>query len=139
MPYTDFVVRPPDPHNFDGEGDGRGCEGYTGGSWQQLVATSPKTAGFITLIFRMYGIYIVAFSLLAIAIAATAYRRGERWAWWALLVGNTVAWISAMSYDQIVGAIGPFELTEYLGLALICGSLALTVPSRRRQGLRIES
>ena len=106
-----------------------GYQGYTGGSWQHLVAVSPETAGYITLVFRMYGIYIVAFSSLAIAIAATAYRRGERWAWWTLLVGNTVAWISAMTYDQIVGAIGPFELTEYLGLALIYGSLALTVPS----------
>lgn len=109
-----------------------GFEGYTGGSWQQLTAASPETAGYITLVFRMYGIYIVAFSLLAIAIAATAYRRGDRWAWWALLVGNTIAWVSAMTYDQIVGAIGPFELTEYLGLALIYGSLALTVPSSRR-------
>jgi hypothetical protein len=109
-----------------------GYEGYTGGSWQHLVATSPKTAGYITLVFRMYGIYIVTFSLLAIAIAAKAYRRGERWAWWALLVGNTIAWISAMTYDQIVGAIGPFERTEYLGLALIFGSLALTVPSSSR-------
>jgi len=108
-----------------------GYEGYTGGSGQQLVATSPKTAGYITLVFRMYGIYIVAFSLLAIVIAATAYRRAERWAWWTLLIGNTIAWVSAMTYDQIVGAIGPFELTEYLGLALIYGSLALTAPSRR--------
>jgi micrococcal nuclease len=24
--YRDFPVRPPDPHHFDGEGDGRGCE-----------------------------------------------------------------------------------------------------------------
>jgi hypothetical protein len=24
--YTNFVVRPPDPHNFDSDGDGRGCE-----------------------------------------------------------------------------------------------------------------
>ena len=111
-----------------------GFEGYTGGSWQELVATSPKTAGYITLVFRMYGIYIVAFSIMAIAIAATAYKRGERWAWWALLVGNTIAWISAMTYDQIVGAIGPFELTEYLGLALIYGSLALTVPASGRHG-----
>ena len=59
-----------------------GYEGFTGGSWQQLAATSPKTAGYITLVFRMYGIYIVAFALFAIAIAATAYRRGDRWAWW---------------------------------------------------------
>jgi hypothetical protein len=105
-----------------------GFEGYTGGSWDQLVATAPKTAGYITLVFRMYGIYIVAFSLLGVAIATTAFRRGERWAWWALLVGNTIAYVSAMTYDRIVGAIGLFEWSEYLGLALVYGSLAVTAP-----------
>jgi hypothetical protein len=105
-----------------------GYEGYSGGSWRQLAATSPQTAGYITLVFRMYGIYIVAFGLLAVAIAATAFRRGERWAWWALLAGNTVAFISAMTYDRIVGAIGPFEWSEYLGLAVIYASLAVTAP-----------
>jgi hypothetical protein len=118
-----------------------GYEGYTGKSWQQLVAASPETAAYITLVFRMYGIYIVAFGMLAIGIAATAYRRGDRWAWWILLIGNSVAWISAMTYDLIVGAIGPFELTEYLGLALIYGSLAITYPLRRNgaTGRRAET
>jgi len=106
-----------------------GYEGYSGGSWHQLASTSPQTAGYITLVFRMYGIYIVAFGLLAVAIAATAFRRGDRWAWWALLVGNTVAFVSAMTYDRIVGAIGPFEWSEYLGLAVIYGSLAVTFPA----------
>ena len=105
-----------------------GYEGYTGGSWHHLVATSAKTVGYITLIFRMYGIYIVAFGLLAIAIAATAFRRGDRWAWWALLTGNTIAFVSAMTYDRIVGAIGPFEWSEYVGLAVIYASLAVTAP-----------
>jgi hypothetical protein len=35
-----------------------------------------------------------------------------------------------MSYDWTVNAIGPFELTEYLGLALIWGALAATAPFR---------
>jgi hypothetical protein len=35
-----------------------------------------------------------------------------------------------MVYDQIVGAVGPFELTEYLGLAVVYGSLAVTARSR---------
>jgi hypothetical protein len=105
-----------------------GYEGYSGSSWNELVATSPATAGYITLVFRMYGIYIVAFGLLAVAIAATAFRRGERWAWWVLLVGNTIAFVSAMTYDRIVGAIGPFEWSEYLGLGVIYGSLAVTAP-----------
>ena len=61
-------------------------------------------------------------------IAVTAFRRSEPWAWWTLLLGNTMALVSAMRYDWIVNAIGPFELTEYLGLALVFAALALTAP-----------
>jgi hypothetical protein len=83
----------------------------------------------------MYGVFNVVFGVLAIAITITAFRRGETWAWWALLVGNTIAFVSAMTYDRTVNAIGPFELSEYLGLALIYGALAVTAPfllARRR-------
>lgn len=105
-----------------------GYEGFTGASWDALAAVSPKATEFATLLFRMYGLYGVAFSLLAIAIAANAFRRGKSWAWWALLVGNTITFVGAMAYDQMVRAVGPFELTEYLGLALVYGFLAITAP-----------
>ena len=105
-----------------------GYEGFSKGSWQDLVSTTPKAAEFMRVVFRVYGAYIVAFSTLAIAMAVTAFRRGERWSWWALLVGNTIAFVSAMAYDLTVGAIGPPEMTEYLGLALIWGAHAVTAP-----------
>ena len=80
------------------------------------------------------GASALAFGLMAIAITVTAFRGGERWAWWTLLVGNTIALVSAMTYDRTVNAIGPFELSEYLGLAIICGALAITAPFFRRDG-----
>ena len=64
--------------------------------------------------------------LMGVAIAATAFRRGDGWAWWTLLAGNTIALVSAMTYDRTVNAIGPFELTEYLGLVLVFAALAMT-------------
>src|SRR5512144_140580 len=90
-----------------------GYEGFTQHSWSELTSASPLTAEFITIVFRVYGAYIVAFGLLAIAIAATAFRRGESWAWWALLFGNTIAYGSAMMYDRALGVIGPLEMSEY--------------------------
>ena len=105
-----------------------GYEGYSGGAWPQLASASPTVARYMTLLFRMYGIYNVVFGLMTVAITLTAFRRGERWAWWTLLVGNTIALVSAMIYDWTVGAIGPFELSEYLGLASIYAALAITAP-----------
>jgi hypothetical protein len=102
-----------------------GYEGYSGGLWSELAA---PIAGYMAVLYRMYGIYNVLFGLMGSAIAVTAFRRGEPWAWWALLVGNTIALVSATRYDWIVNAIGPFELTEYLGLVLVWGALALTAP-----------
>ena len=107
-----------------------GYEGYSGGSWSELEGASPLVAEYMAVLYRMYGIYNVLFGLLGSVIAVTAFRRGERWAWWTLLVGNTVALASAMTYDKTVHAIGPFELTEYLGLALVWGALAATAPFR---------
>ena len=105
-----------------------GYEGYSGGSWTELLRASPMTANYMIVLFRMYGMYNVVFGLMASAIAATAFRRGDRWAWWTLLVGNTIALVSAMRYDWMVNAIGPFELTEYVGLGMIYAALAVTSP-----------
>jgi hypothetical protein len=109
-----------------------GYEGYSGGSWPELLSTSPMAASYMIVLFRMYGIYNVLFGLLTSAIAITAFRRGDRWAWWALLGGNTIALVSAMRYDWIVNAIGPFEMTEYLGLALVYLALAITAPALKK-------
>jgi hypothetical protein len=115
-----------------------GYEGFSKGSWSELVGTSPMTARYIEVLFRMYGVFNVVFGLMAVVIAVTAFRRGERWAWWTLLVSNTVAFVSAMTYDWIVDAIGPFELTEYLGLVLIYVALGMTArfPAAGRNGRR---
>lgn len=112
-----------------------GFEGFSGASWADLVRTAPLTAGYMVVLYRTYGFYNVAFGIMASAIAVTAFRRGEPWAWWALLAGNTITLGSAIIYDRTVHAIGPFELTEYLGLAMVWGALAATAPffGKRRQ------
>lgn len=108
-------------------------QGFTGSSWAVLVTSSPMTSGYLVLMYRMYGIYCALFGLLTSTIAITAFRRGEPWAWWTLLAGNTVALVAAMRMDWLSNAIGPFELTEYLGLALIWGALGITAPSLGRE------
>jgi hypothetical protein len=126
------------PEHLPGPG-GKGIlpaayEGYSGGSWLELASASPAIAGYMKVLYRMYGIYCALFGLMASVIAVTAFRRGERWAWWTLLVGNTVALVSAMTMDAMANAIGPFELTEYLGLVLIWGAFAVTAPFRAAGG-----
>jgi hypothetical protein len=113
-----------------------GYEGFSKGSWSELANTSPMTAKYILVLFRLYGVFCAVFGMMAVAVTVTAFRRGEQWAWWTLLVGNTLAYVSAMTYDWTVNAIGPFEMTEYLGLALIYAALAVTAPFAARTSTR---
>ena len=105
-----------------------GYEGYSGGVWSALSASS---AGYMTVLYRLHGTNCVLFGIMGSAIALTAFRRGETWAWWTLLAGNTIALLSAMTYDRSVHAIGPFEVTEYIGLLLVWGAFAISAPFRR--------
>ncbi len=111
-----------------------GFETSTGQSWAALTAASAATSNFLLLLFRVFGAYNAAFGLLGIAVAATAFRRGEVWAWWALLVANTIAYGSAMTYDRMVGFIGTNELLEYVCLGAAYAAFAVTaaVQARRR-------
>src|SRR6478752_3462702 len=36
-----------------------GYEGYSGGSWSELAGASPLIAGYMTVLYRMYGVYCV--------------------------------------------------------------------------------
>jgi hypothetical protein len=101
-----------------------GYEGFTHGSWSELVTTSPATASYIELVFRLFGAMCMTIGILGALIAATAFKRGDRWAWWALLIGNTLAFGAPMTYDRLVHAIGPFEISEYLGIGLVYLALA---------------
>jgi hypothetical protein len=103
-------------------------EGLSKGSWSDLVKTAPMAARYMDMLYRTYGWYNVAFGVTTTFIAATAFRRGERWAWWALLLGNTITLVSAIVYDRRVNAIGPFEVTEYVGLLMVWGACAVTAP-----------
>lgn len=61
--------------------------------------------------------------MLVVAIAVSAFRRGEQWAWWALLIGNTIGFGAPITYDQIVGA---FEVLEVVALGGVYLALAAT-------------
>jgi hypothetical protein len=98
---------------------GEGFESYTGQSLSALLSASPKTGEYILLLGRLVGAFNVAFAVAAIAIVLMSFRRGEVWSWYALLIGNTVGYISPIVFDQTVGAINIFEQLEIVFIVLI--------------------
>lgn len=55
-----------------------------GQTWAELVAADPGLAGYISQLFVFLGSIFVVTGLLVAVIAVTAFRRGERWAWYVL-------------------------------------------------------
>jgi hypothetical protein len=109
-----------------------GYESYTGSSWTGLVASAPAAASYVLLLYRLVGGLNIALGLVLIAVTIGAYRRGARWAWFTLLAGNAIGFGLPMTYDQITGAIGPFEILEYVAVGMVL--VALLVFSWRRPG-----
>lgn len=69
----------------------QGYESFTGQSWSAFVSTSPKTADLLLLTAgRMFGVHILIITVLLFGITLTSFRSGERWSWYALLIGDTL-------------------------------------------------
>lgn len=74
--YLVFYARP-------GPGELAGFSSL-GTTWEQLMVTDPGLAGYLTQLFVFVGASFTVVGILLAAISATAFRQGERWAWYTL-------------------------------------------------------
>jgi len=64
--------------------------------WSELKASSPLAADFVIFIYGLLGLLKLSWSFFVLAITLTGYRKGEKWAWYAmwsvpvLLVSNAL-------------------------------------------------
>lgn len=85
-------------------GDTDMVESVTGMSWPQLQAANPRVADLVDLLARVLGAWLIGFSLLSIAITATAFRRGQRWAWyamWSLPLVLALVFVAFLAADRV--------------------------------------
>ena len=52
---------------------------------EQLKALNPHLFVWVGMVFRLWGAAIGLGTMIS-AVAGTAYRHGDRWAWWALAI-----------------------------------------------------
>lgn len=88
-----------------------------------LGTASAALANFVRLDDRLLGIAEAGFSILIMAISAKSYRRGERWAWYTLLV--VPIFLLALPLNNPRGGLAlayaltaPLQLVALLGLFL---------------------
>lgn len=65
-------------------GEAPTMQGISGMTWQELGSTSPNAAHMIDYLVRAGGAHLFVLGLLSLIVAVTAFRRGDRWAWYAM-------------------------------------------------------
>jgi hypothetical protein len=89
-------------------------------TFDQLATTNPGFANFVLFVYRYYAEAIFLGGFLTLAISLTAYRRGERWSWYAFwLLPITVV---LQIIDEYSVAISP---TYYVFLIVVLAGLIL--------------
>jgi len=116
-----------------GNGDPALVESVTGMPWAQVKASSPRMANLVNLLTRILGAWLIGFSTLAVTISLTAYRRGDRWAWyalWALPLTFVLIFVVFLTAGRVPGAPTPPALFSAPGLSVL-SILGLLLPYRR--------
>ncbi len=65
-----------------------GMKEFTGLAPEELRTLNPNLFPWIGFVFKSWSAFIIGSSILTMGIAVTAYRRGEKWAWFTLLIGH---------------------------------------------------
>jgi hypothetical protein len=95
----------------------------TGMSWNELQAASPRVANLIDVLLRMAGAAEIMIALLSTPVCLTGFRRGERWAWFALWVIPLWFLITdffILTVEKLPGSGTAVPVIPAFTLALIC-------------------
>ena len=119
-------------------GDQVTTESVAGISWSDLEAADPGVAALIDLHARLVGGGLLGLSLLALAVAVTAYRNGARWAWYGLWVWPLVLVLIIVLYATAMmpGSTLPPPLFS-APILLVLAVLGLLLPIRKFMGAKV--
>lgn len=102
---------------------------YTGQTYSSYLATNPRFAEIYIITKKLIGIMLLIIGLLILLINQFAYRKGEKWSWFALLIAGGIAWGTFIGYKLIIGYIGASMITFAVGAILVI--IGLAVPAKK--------
>jgi hypothetical protein len=101
-------------------------ESLTGATFSQLASSSPGTANYIYYLIRILAIFSAGLGAFFMVVSATAYRKGEVWAWYLTWV-VPVLFLLDLSNDYL--AFGYVDVGSVFIVAILIAGLLL--PYRR--------
>jgi len=107
-------------------------QGFTGTTWENLQASDPNVANLIDYQVRAGGRDFLIVGILASTVALTGFRRGERWAWYAMWIWplwTALAILQLSTAPRLPGYGTPVPIISG-SVILIISALALAVSYR---------
>ena len=95
--------------------------------WNELKASSPPTANFVIFVYGQMGLLKISWSLFILAITLTGYRRGEKWAWYIMLLAPILLVTDAVFSVLFIGDIN--QVLQFIPITAIT-MLGLLLPYR---------
>jgi hypothetical protein len=106
------------------EGD---AQSVTNMPWSELKASSPRAADFVIFIYGQMGLLKISWSLFILAITLTGYRKGEKWAWYIMLLAPILLVSDAVFSAVFIGDIN--QVIQFIPITVIT-MLGLLLPYR---------
>jgi len=100
---------------------------YTGTTYNSYLNSDRFFAEIYIITKKLIGFILLAIGLIIIMINQFAYRKGEKWSWFALLIAGGISWGTFIGYKIMIGYIGTSMITFALGTALLLVGLLIPI------------
>jgi hypothetical protein len=95
--------------------------------WTDLKASSPEASNFIIFVYGQMGLLKISWSLFILAITLTGFRRGEKWAWYIMLLAPILLVSDAVFSVVFIGDIN--QVLQFIPITAIT-MVGLLLPYR---------
>ena len=103
---------------------------YTGQSLSDALTAGSEAAELWLLTKRLWGVELIAISLMVIFITAKSYSKGEKWSWYALLVIGCILWGSLIGYKVAISYFQPTMSSMTFIVGAILYAIGIAVPAK---------
>lgn len=100
-------------------------EAYVGTPYSDYLTIDRSFAELYIITKKMVGIMLCGIAISIVIITHYGYKKGEKWAWFTLLVVGGIPWITFIVYKIIIGYIGVSMITFAIGVVLYAVGIIL--------------
>lgn len=101
---------------------------FTGETYAQYLVSDPVHAQMYIITKKLIGIILLACGIFVLFINHMCYRKGEKWSWYALLLGGSIPWATFIIYKIFIGYYGGSMFIFVIGAILLV--LGLVFPAK---------